>query len=335
VSDIKRQAGAYKAAVQALAKGEVAKSFVLLDRLGWVKEADPKTLPERIADDYLSAVREGKTVLVVSPTHAQGEAITARLRERLRQEKRLHGEEREFKRLAPLHLTEAERAAGGYEAGTVLQFVKNAPGYRAGSRLTVGLTDAQSLSRYAGATAAFRPDTIRLAAGDLIRTTAGVQDCGGRRIENGTLLTVTGFTDAGNLRVRTASGIDRTLPADVGHIRHGYAVTSHASQGRTVDRVIIAMGADSFAAAGKEQFYVSVSRGRQKATIYTDSKAELAQAIHREDPRVLAHDLARRRSVAMREQARRHLAFIQNAALMRDTQRQPARAVARDWGHER
>ena len=61
--------------------------------------------------------------------------------------------------------------------------------------------------------------------------------------------------------------------------------TSHASQGKTVDRVLIAMGRRVRPAINAEQFYVSVSRGREQATIYTNMKpAELREAIQRSDP---------------------------------------------------
>ena len=55
---------------------------------------------------------------------------------------------------------------------------------------------------------------------------------------------------------------------EFGHLAHGYVTTSHASQGKTVDRVLIAMGSESRPAINAEQFYVSVSRGRDQATVY-------------------------------------------------------------------
>ena len=72
-------------------------------------------------------------MLIVSPTHAEGDAITATLREMLKtkgqlvtengQAKevgKLHGEEHEFQALVPLHLTEAERSdASLYQPGMV------------------------------------------------------------------------------------------------------------------------------------------------------------------------------------------------------------------------
>jgi hypothetical protein len=44
----------------------------------------------------------------------------------------------------------------------------------------------------------------------------------------------------------------------------GYAVTSHSSQSKTVDEVLLVASSKSFAAVNREQFYVSISRGRER-----------------------------------------------------------------------
>ena len=85
--------------------------------------------------------------------------------------------------------------------------------------------------------------------------------------------------------------------------------TSHASQGKTVDRVIIGQSAESFPASSREQFYVSVSRGRQQATIYTDDKKALLAAVSRSDDRLAANEFVNRRervTVLQRQQSMAH-----------------------------
>ena len=66
----------------------------------------------------------------------------------------------------------------------------------------------------------------------------------------------------------------RQLPRDYRTFSHGYAVTSHAAQGKTVDEVLVVASSQSFAAVSQEQFYVSISRARERARVYTDD-AEL------------------------------------------------------------
>ena len=64
VSEIERQSGEYKSAVEKLAKGEVAAGFEKLDELNWVKEVSPlqlrtddQGLADAIATDYLALSR--------------------------------------------------------------------------------------------------------------------------------------------------------------------------------------------------------------------------------------------------------------------------------------
>jgi hypothetical protein len=70
-------------------------------------------------------------------------------------------------------------------------------------------------------------------------------------------------------------------------------VTSHAGQGKTADRVLVALSSLSFSASGREQFDVSVSRGRESVTVYTDNTAGLRRAIERADPHRSATELVR------------------------------------------
>jgi hypothetical protein len=66
------------------------------------------------------------------------------------------------------------------------------------------------------------------------------------------------------------------------HIDHGYASTSHSSQGATLDRAIINIDTTrSVQLVNRKQFYVSISRARQAAAIYTDDRARLLQTVSR------------------------------------------------------
>ncbi len=133
----------------------------------------------------------------------------------------------------------------------------------------------------------YRQEKLPLAAGDMIRIT-GRGKADGHTLENGMLYRVKGFDDKD--RVVLANGW--VLPKEFKHLTHGYVSTSHSGQGKTVDHVLIAMGSDSRGAINAEQFYVSVSRGRYSAKVYTDmSPEELKTAIHRTDTRKSATEL--------------------------------------------
>ena len=71
-------------------------------------------------------------------------------------------------------------------------------------------------------------------------------------------------------------------PQQFRHIDHGYAVTSHSSQGLTVDRVLInADTRESFRLLNDRMAYVAVSRAREEALIYTDSTQNLRETLNR------------------------------------------------------
>ena len=70
-------------------------------------------------------------------------------------------------------------------------------------------------------------------------TVNGKTKDGKHRLDNGALLTVRGFTREGDL----VDDRGWVIARDFGHLAHGYTVTSHASQGKSVDKVLIGQSA--------------------------------------------------------------------------------------------
>jgi conjugative relaxase-like TrwC/TraI family protein len=311
VKDIRRQSAEYKEAVQALSEGHVADGFKRLDDLGWVKEAPAGDRYKMLAADYVEAIAEGKTALVVSPTHAEGNRITAEIRRALQESTLIGREERTFRVLEKAGLTEAERGdAVNFHAGDVLQFHQNAKGFQRGQRLEVGKSDQLPLDQ-AKRFQLFRTSTLRLAPGDLVRITQNGRTADDKhRVDNGMVFRVRGFDHAGNIVLKNGW----TIAKDWGHLEYGYAATSHASQGKTVQRVFIGQSSKSYPASSREQFYVSVSRASERATIYTDDKEALREAISQTDARLTATE------------------FV-NGAVMRQAEKQAEQP--REYQHER
>jgi ATP-dependent exoDNAse (exonuclease V) alpha subunit len=75
------------------------------------------------------------------------------------------------------------------------------------------------------------------------------------------------------------------------HLDQGIAVTSHASQGNTVDQVIVSVPVAAFSQTNEAQFYVSMSRARSAMHLYTDSKAALKEAVMRPSERLSPFEL--------------------------------------------
>jgi conjugative relaxase-like TrwC/TraI family protein len=325
LSEIKRQEGVgYKRAVELFSRGEALEGFEALDQLGWVRQIGEGDRNHAIAADYAQALKDGKTwdeVLVVSPTHAEGEAITAAIRGTLRREGRLGNEEREFTRLVAANLTEAERGdATHYRPGEidVLQFHQNARGHKAGERIAVEGADAAGLPLdQAAKFQAYRAASITLSEGDVIRFTAGGKTADGKhRLNNGAAYRVAGFTAEGDIRLSNGW----VVAGDFGHFRHGYVETSFGSQGKTVQRVIIGQSSQSFPASNMEQIYVSASRAREMLRLYTDDKEELREAIARSSAKLAATDLVTGKPAQPRPGKRApwrdHLARSQHMAVL-------------------
>ena len=132
---------------------------------------------------------------------------------------------------------------------------------------------------------------------------------GKHRLNNGSQYVVDGFTRQGDIVLNNGW----TVGKDFGHLDYGYVVTSHASQGKTVDRVFIGQSSESFPASSREQFYVSVSRARQQATVYTDDKESLLDAVSRSDERLSATELVMDRDYHVRRMQMERFAEMSRA----------------------
>ncbi len=290
LKDIRRQHGRYKEAVASLANGKMLAGFDRLNIMGWVKETPAVDHNKPLVDDYMAGLNAGKEMLVVAPTHIEGDQITAEIRERLKEREIVGKEGKQVETLVPLRWTDAEKGdVARYEGTEVMQFHRNSGTFRAGDRLRA--VEWKDGDRYKSPAhfSVYSQGQIEVAAGDTIRITANGKTMDDKhKLNNGAAYQVKGFTKDGDIVLQNGW----TIAKDFGHIAHGYVTTSHGSQGKTVDRVLIAMGNESLGAINAEQFYVSVSRGRESAKIYSDMSATtLREAILRSDVRKSATEL--------------------------------------------
>lgn len=353
LKDVKRQTNAsYRAAVQAISEGDVpskegtkfAEGVAALDSMGAIVELGGEERYQQMASDYLAAVAErkrdgtAKTALVVAPTHVEGDQITAYIREGLRAQGKLSESERAVTALESANWTNAQRKdAKLYQRGLVVQFHQNAPGFNRGEKVEV-LGEANgtvSVKRADGKLAdlklsdaerfqVYRSAELDLAAGDVVRITqngygtetARTGKIGKARLNNGAVYQVEGFTRAGDIRFTNGF----VVPKNYGHLTYGYASTSHAAQGKTVDKVFVAMGQDALAAASREQFYVSVSRGRESVKLYTDDKEAMLDAVKTSGQRLSATALLEGQAPEARPKQTKKLrdAIKQNHQVLRE-----------------
>jgi hypothetical protein len=142
----------------------------------------------------------------------------------------------------------------------------------------------------AGRFSVYETVALPVAPGEAIRLTQnGWTADHAHRLNNGSVYTVREVTPSGDLRLDNGW----VIGGGEAGLAYGYVTTSHSSQGRTVDRVFIAQDSLSGRASSAEQFYVSISRGREQARIYTDDTAALREGILRTTARASATELLR------------------------------------------
>jgi conjugative relaxase-like TrwC/TraI family protein len=316
ITKIQRQKNAYRNVVEALSEGRTSDGLKQLDELGWVKEVPTEVRYNMLASDYVAAVKAGKSALVISPTHREKDLVTESIRQELHRKGKLGQEQCAISVLENLNLTEAERRDPlNYNDGDVIVFNQNAKknpesgekdkGYfKKGDRITVGKSGLplDQASRFQ----VFRKHTIKLGAGDRVRVSRnGKTADGAHRLDNGAIYKIQDISKDGDMTLDNGWKMAR----DFGFLDYGYATTSYSAQSKTVDHVFIAESSMSARAASKEQFYVSVSRGRSRATIYTDDKEALRESVQKYDDRLSASevmsDRTQRRHI-LSEQAMEH-----------------------------
>lgn len=308
VNEIQRQKTKdYKQAVKLISEGKTTEGYDKLNTMGSVHEiAHTAERHQAIAKDYLKAIDEKKSVLVVAPTHKEGDDVTKAIRDNLKTNQRLGALEKTFSIQKNLSYTEAQKKDHTlYNDGHIIQFHQNVKGFKAGDRYhciknegishmgSVMVKDKEGKEKllsldHAPNFQVFEKSNIALCQGDKIRITQNGKSVEDRKLNNGQIYGVVGFNKKNDIILSNGA----TLGKDFGNFTHGYCTTSHASQGKSVDRVLIAQSSASFKATSKQQFYVSASRGKQNCSIYTDNAADLRQAINKNADRLTASDIA-------------------------------------------
>ena len=304
---------AYKQAVDAISKGKVSDGFDRLDKMGSIQEIESEKVSDQLKDDYIKAIEDKKSALIISPTNEQASIVTQKIRHGLREQGKLKKREKQYTCYRNLYLTPAQKQDHRiYRPGQMIQTYQNMKGIKRGSKLdvieaengTVKLKGSDNQQYQLDISRAhdfdvYVPQEVPLSKGDKIRITRNGYDAEGKRLDNGKILEVTGFEKDGKIKATNAqlkTDNEFLLDKDHGNFDHAYCITSYASQGKTVDRVFIAQPSSTFPASNSKQFYVSVSRGRDSITIYTDKKEDLLHSIQKDGDRMSAHELMDRSS---------------------------------------
>ena len=288
-----------KQVVEQLARGEVHEAIQNLDRQGRVHEIQGHD--ERIAAIAKEYAQLPENTLVISPDNRSRVEINERVHEELQRIGLVSHEEHSIGTLVPRqNLTGADRTwAERYEVGDVLRYSRASKETGIGkgayaqvksidapkNRLTVALQDGTERTydpRRQQGVSVFREEMRSFSVGDRIQFTAPANQL---KVANRELATIESIEEDGRLRLKMDGG--RTVELDPRkhpHLDHGYAMTSHSSQGQTADRVLIHVDTELGAKdlLNSRMAYVSVSRGRYDAEIYTNNAQTLGQELSRD-----------------------------------------------------
>jgi hypothetical protein len=299
---IRRQRkAAYRKAVELAAQKRTVEAFAQMERMGAITELAGDELHDSAAKSYLKALEENKSALLVAPTWAEIEAVTEKVRTALKISGRLAGEEKELQVFDSLSWTEAQkRDARQYRPGMAIHFHRTAYGFDKdetvavvaveNNSLTVQCPDGSEVLFQLGQGSALfdvgEKRELKMAAGDKLLLQSNWQ----KKFVNGELVEVKAVQGDS---VLLADG--RVIPAEYRTFTHGYAVTSHAAQGKTVDEVLLVASSRSLPAINQEQFYVSISRGRERCQIFTDDAEMLRSHVTHSSARLAAVEAMPRR----------------------------------------
>jgi hypothetical protein len=344
LKEIQRQKGDYAAAVAAIRDGQWQDADARLRSLGWIVQGQGHAA---LVEEYARALQERKavtvggkvemvpkTVLVVDPTHRDGDQLSEELRALRKDEGLIDRDERTFTRLVPQSWTNAEKGdAGRYAGDEVVQFFRSSGPYKAGQRVRAAVLLPQLARVKPEHFQVYAEQPIQLARGDTVRITAGVKSKDGHRIDNGRIDEIAGFTAGGDPVLSNGWVLDSKGGL---HVKHGLVSTSYAAQSKTHDIVLAAMNRASAAAMGAEQGYVTVSRGRERGMIFTDmTRQELLDSLRRQDTRRSATELLAAPAKAGRRWKEKSLAFVRRMQNYYRRLRQRVKEATRDLAQER
>jgi ATP-dependent exoDNAse (exonuclease V) alpha subunit len=283
----------YRDAIQEL-RHHPERGFAKLDAIGAVREVSFAKRAQAVADAF--AEHQDRSTLVVCATHDEIDRVTEAIRENRKKAGEL-GQSTTLKRHVSFGWTTAQKSDyQNFRPGQTLEFHRAVKGIskhesvdvvRANDdgvvvRTTAGI-ERTLTSKQANCFDVMEAKPLDVAPGDRLLLTANRRE-GKLRTTNGELVTVSSVDSEGRIHLQDG----RMLPADFRGFAHGYAVTAHRSQGKTVDSVIIS--ADGMR---KELFYVAASRGRESIIVIASDKERLTQTVAQTAARKSASELVR------------------------------------------
>lgn len=294
------QIQSYRSAVEDAAAGRLRQSFDRLDRMGAILGCQFDQQPTLLAQEYLRLAKLGRSSVVVSQTWSEVSRINQQVRELLKAEGLVDGDEVVVKALDKIDLTAAQKRDGRFHmAEQVIVFNQPIQGVAAGTRgrylaliedgIAVETRDrvVKVHGRHLDRINVCRELEVPLASGDRLQIKANRRFANGSRVANGELVTVAKISADGLIELEDTRILDR----DFREFIPGYSITSYGSQGKTVNYVLFSDSTIKIA-TNDQQWYVTISRGEKGIRIFTPDKIQLRENVVRSGHRPLALEVA-------------------------------------------
>jgi hypothetical protein len=292
---VRQKDAALKSAVELLATGQVSAALDALQQQGSVKEIP--NAEERVRAIAKSYVESPQNTLIVSPDNASRRELNVAVRRELRVNGALAPEDHAFRVLVQRQdMTGAERSwASHYDINDVVRYTRGSKsiGIEAAAYASVvainPAANQLTVEKENGELATYDPRRLtgvsvyqeiqrEFSVGDRIQFTAPDKSLG---VANRDMAAIEAIHPDSRLSVRLDNNRQIEFdPSEHRHLDHGYAVTSHSSQGLTAERVLVHGDTSVHPDLLNSRFaYVSVSRASLDAKIYTNDTAELGQRL--------------------------------------------------------
>jgi hypothetical protein len=219
---------------------------------------------------------------MICPRHEEARKVAAIVRQQLKTEGAIGAADYSVTVLRRMDLgSESYRDLLHYAPGRVVGFhTRTSGGFKPGERWTVRETNCETVAlerdgkvrqfnpSAKGKWDVLAPSAMQVSVGDHIRVTAGFRE--GKNVFKNNDIAQLGEITETELILHDG----RRMRRDGARIDQGVCITSHASQCRTVDQVVVLPdGADA------KGWYVSLSRAREAMHVYTRNKLELRRSV--------------------------------------------------------
>ncbi len=311
---VRQQDPALKSTVELLATGQVSAALDALQQQGRVKEIP--NAEDRLRTIAKTYVESPQNTLIVSPDNASRRELNVAVRQELKLIGTLAPEDHTLRVLVQRQdMTGAERSwANHYEVNDVVRYTRGskAIGIGAGAYASVVAIDpAANLLTVEKANhelATYDPRRLtgvsvyqeidrEFSAGERIQFTAPDKSLG---VANRDLAVIESIHPDG--RVTAGLSDNRQIEFNARehpHFDHGYAVTSHSSQGLTAERVLVHADTSVHPDLLNSRFaYVSVSRASHDAVLFTDDMAKLGPQLAADVSKTSALEINQASSIA-------------------------------------